>query len=193
MVKKILLVAGVIILIIAVWLFVTKEHDVINPIYATGDLDDDGLVEEYILDNHCLIVRENDQIIWQSPKDWSIDSFVLGDADNDKTVNLVISLWKKGSFGQIKPFWFQGEDKSYKNHLFVLKLTDNTFRPLWFSSDLDRPIVSFAIIDVDSESLNELVVEQGKYRKIWGERYALDTKAPLETVIWQWQEWGFGR
>lgn len=193
MVKKIFLMAGLIILVITVRLFTVGQESEIDPVRAVGDLDNNGMIEEYVLTDHCLTVREDDQIIWQSPQGWSVDSFALGDIDNDGSNNLVISLWKKGSFGEIKPFWFQGEDNSYKNHLFVLSLIDNTFKSVWCSSNLDHPIISFVISDVDGDGLNELVVQEGKYRRIKGECYALDNRAAPRTVIWQWQEWGFSR
>ncbi len=163
-----------------------------SPVRASGDLDSDGKEEEYLLEGNRLIVKEAGEFLWQSPSDWKVDSFVLGDADNNGTVDLAVALWKTGSFGTVKPFWEKDEDTSYKNHLFVLKLEGNTFKSLWCSSDLDCPIVSLTIRDVNSDGLNELVVEEGQYRKVAGERYALDPDAPLRTTVWQWREWGFG-
>ncbi|PKM79612.1 MAG: hypothetical protein CVU89_17350 [Firmicutes bacterium HGW-Firmicutes-14] len=157
---------------------------------AVGDLDGDGMTEEYILADHRLTVREGDKYLWQSPGDWRIDNFALGDVDNDGTVNLVMTLWKTGSFGSVKPFWQTAEDTSYKNHLFVYRLKNKAMKQVWCSSDLDRPIVSFTIRDVDGDG-QSLVVEEGKYRKISGERYALDKKAPVRTTVWRWDEWGF--
>ena len=100
-------------------------------------------------------------------------------------------LWKTGSFGSVKPFWHSGEDDSYKNHLFVYKLEDETFQPVWCSSDLDRPIISFEIDDIDNDGLNELVVKEGAYREISKGRYALDTRVPFQVSVWKWEEWGF--
>ncbi len=136
-----------------------------SPLCAEGDLDSDGIREEYILDRQTLTVREGAELLWQSPKDWSVDNFDLGDADNDGTVNLVITLWKTGNFGTVRPFWDTGADASYKNHLFVFKMQNNTFKPVWCSSNLDRPIVSFAIRDVNGDGLEELVVEEGSIEK----------------------------
>lgn len=161
------------------------------PVSAVGDLDGDGRKEEYLLTDHRLTVKEGEQYLWRSPRDWCVDSFVLGDADNDGTANLVITLWKTGSFGDVRPFWQTGEDASFKNHLFVFKLQGNTFKSVWCSSDLDRPIVSFKICDVNGDGLNELVVEEGQYRKAAQERYTLDQDAPVRTTIWKWEEWGF--
>jgi hypothetical protein len=161
------------------------------PVRMVADLDGDGIWEEYLLEGGSLTVREGGEFRWRSSPRWRVDSFFLGDADNDGTDNLVLSLWKRGSFGPYKPFWHKGKDISYKNHLFVFKLVDDTFKEVWCSSNLDRPIVSFTIEDTDGDGLNELVVEEGHYRKVFGERYALDREAPVRTTVWQWQEWGY--
>lgn len=158
---------------------------------VTGDLDGDGDAERYLLTGHRLTVREGEAMLWQSPPEWRVDGFSLGDVENDGAADLVMSLWKKGSFGPVRPFWEDREDRSYKNHLFVYRLTGDALRPVWCSSDLDRPIVSFVIRDADSNGLNELVVEEGEYRRTFGERYALDRKAPARTTVWRWDGWGF--
>jgi len=160
-------------------------------IRAAGDLDGDGLAEEYSLMDNILSVSEGEQAIWKSSPDDHVDSFALGDVDNDGTVNLVISLWKKGSFGEMRPFWHTGEDADYKNHLFVYKLRENTCQPVWCSSELDRPILSFAISDSNGDGLNELVATEGQYKKVSGAIYAPDPDGLVKTTVWQWEEWGF--
>ena len=162
-----------------------------SPVTMIKDLDGDGDMEQYLLEGNCLTVREAGEFLWRSSPGWQVDSFSLEDADNDGTLDLTFSLWKRGSFGPYRPFWHQGADISYKNHLFVFKMVDNTFKEVWCSSNLDRPIAFFTIEDMNGDGLNELIVEEGMYRKVNGERYALDTEAPVRTTVWQWQEWGF--
>ena len=158
---------------------------------SRADLDRDGITEEYILVDYRLTVIEEGQLLWQSPPDWSIDNVVLGDANNDGIDNLVMTLWKTGNFGPIKPFWHPSEDVSYKNHLFVYQLKDKGMKQVWCSSDLDRPIVSFTIQDIDKDNLLELVVEEGQYRKLADDRYTLDKSSQVRTTVWRWNEWGF--
>lgn len=156
-----------------------------------GDLDKDGIAETYLLADHVLTVKIGEHVIWQSPTDYHIDSFALGDVDNDGIDNLVISLWKKGSFGKHKPFWHTGEDNEYKNHLFVYQLEAGTCKQVWCSSNLGRPILSFRIDDIDGNGRNQLIVEEGQYKRMAGDRYTIDPKGATRTTVWQWEEWGF--
>jgi hypothetical protein len=177
-------------LLIAVVMF-SSPVDSAHSVLASGDLDGDGKTEEYFLEDNVLSVKEGGHRLWKSPQEWHVDSFSLADADNDGTVNLVMSLWKEGSFGEAKPFWHDGEDVSYKNHLFVYKLEGDAFRPVWCSSNLYRPILSFDIKDTDGDGQNELVAREGRYKKVSGERYTTDLDTDAQTTVWKWKEWGF--
>lgn len=159
----------------------------------TEDLNQNGIVEEYRLSDHRLTIKEGEHLLWESPKDFRIDDFALGDPDNDGQPNLTISLWKTGSFGKIKPFWHTEEDKDYKNHLFVYKLEEDTLKPVWCSSNLANPIRSFGIKDIDGDGNNELVVNEGQYKEISEGIYSLDLSKQTKTTIWKWREWGFER
>ena len=192
MVKKILWIgAGLILLLLSVILFLPDPNATGTVLSSLHDLDEDGINEEYVLRDHILTVTEGSKVLWTSPKEYQIDSFSLGDADNDGKDNLVISLWKKGSFGKMKPFWHSGEDRSFKNHLFVYRLQNDQLKPVWCSSNLDRPILEFSIGDRDGDGQNELTVEEGTYQKEYGETYKIDPDGPKRTSIWKWEEWGF--
>lgn len=176
---------------LAVCLMLLTAGDSGSGAYAVGDLDGDGVPEAYSLAGPRLTVTEGRRVLWRSDRKWRVDSFALGDINNDGTDELALSLWKTGSFGTHRPFWHTGGDTSYKNHLFVFQLREDTVHPVWCSSDLSRPIVSFAIRDADGDGRNELATEEGQYRRVAGERYALDRSLPATTTLWQWERWGF--
>lgn len=150
----------------------------------TADTDKNSLSEEYVLQNGRLTVVENGKAVWQSPKGWWVDDFVLTDSTNDGATEINLSVWKRGSYGTSKPFWVKENDQSFKNHFFVFRLKNGQVQPFWQSSNLDAPNCRFTIKDVDGDGQNELAVIEGKYsigRFCKGKYYA----------VWRWNGWGF--
>lgn len=148
-----------------------------------GDLNNNGTVEKYFLQDGKLVISVASVTIWKSPDDWWVDSFVLGDANNDGTSDLNLSVWKAGSFGPCKPFWVQEEDQSIKNHLFIFNLVGNTVKPLWQSSNLDQPNLELWLGDVNGDGDNELVTLEGDYAD----------RQHRQIGVWKWNGWGFSR
>jgi len=147
------------------------------------DLDGDGIKENYKLKDGRIEVWKENNLIWHSPEEWWIDDFFLGDADNDGIEELGLLVWKTGSFGSKKPFWFEGEDTSFRNHLFLYKLINNEIKPIWQSSNLDQPNFHAILVDYNDDGKNELLVIEGSYgdfnlRKI---------------TLWEWNGWGFSK
>jgi len=153
------------------------------------DLDRDGQTEHYVLKAQQLTVTKEGQEIWQSSADWQVTGFVLADATNDGRDDLLLVVWKPGSFGRDKPFWISVDDQRLSNHLFVLDLIQGKLRPVWFSSALDRPIQALEVNDIESDGKNELVVQE---ERSWWDRIR-ERRVPSEESItyWQWKSWGF--
>jgi len=153
------------------------------------DLDRDGRPECYRLEGGRLSISRENRVLWQSPASWGVYECIWGDVNNDGREELVLLLWKTGSYGKDKPFWHQGFDDRLSNHLFVYQLINDQLKPLWCSSALPRPITDLQVIDIDQDGKNALVISEGKYGRL------LDEKAPLVTppsrLIMRWQGWGF--
>ncbi|NLP17947.1 MAG: hypothetical protein GX376_02510 [Firmicutes bacterium] len=147
------------------------------------DLDGDGTIEEYILEDGRLRVWEDSRLIYESPVDWWVDYFFLGDANNDGLDELNLLVWKAGSFGRHKPLWLEEEDDSIKNHLFIFNLADGKFKPLWQSSNLSRPNYRAALIDSNGDGELELLALEGSYAD----------GRELRLTLWKWDGWGFSR
>jgi len=149
-----------------------------------ADLDNNSAQETYKLENGRLFVSENSKLVWQSPIDWRVDSFVLADANNDGVTDINMSVWKRGNYGSSRPFWVKENDMSIKNHFFVFDFLKGAVRPVRQSSNLEAPNCDFTFADIDSDGKNDLVVIEGKYTrnfKCVGNYIA----------IWKWNGWGF--
>ncbi len=150
------------------------------------DLDRDNTPEQYVLQKGRLTIWVSNELLWESPADWQIESFVLGDANNDGADDLLLVLWKKGSYGSSKPFWVNGPDTEWTNHLFVYGLVCGHVKPVWMSSALICPILTLEVQDINCDGKNELVVLEGS---------PLEARSPVSdgnrTIVLQWQGWGF--
>ncbi|PKM91305.1 hypothetical protein CVU82_01760 [Candidatus Falkowbacteria bacterium HGW-Falkowbacteria-1] len=151
----------------------------------SADLDNDSVLEKYILENGVIKVFEMGNFIWQSPVDWWVDDFALVDSDNSGNLNLNLSLWKEGNFGSSKPFWIKENDMSIKNHFFIYEFSvDKEFKQVWSSSNLAVPNCEFKIGDVDMDGKNDLIVIEGSYLD--------DFSCKGNYVaVWKWNSWGF--
>lgn len=173
--------------------FVSKERYVLNNIKTPRnfrltqsrqyDLDGDGNPEDINLKDGHLFIKGGRETLWESPTNWWVDSFFVGDATNNGQPELCLSVWKEGSFGPYKPFWVEEEDTNVKNHLFIYRLENSELKPIWQSSNLDYPIIKAALMDLDGDGDNELVIREGSYT---------DPKRQ-ELGLWKWDEWGFKR
>lgn len=153
-----------------------------------ADLNDDGLGETYSLRNGRLsVIDQEDRLLWQSPEEWWIDDFFLGDITNDGRQNLCLSVWKEGSYGPYRPFWVEANDSLVRNHLFVYQMEavgehtseKPSLKAVWQSSHLARPNHRAFIAHIDGE--NHLVVVQGDY----------ENPQTGEIAFWKWNGWGF--
>lgn len=172
-----------------VWMAAGNKSGVgVQSIYL--DSDGDGHKEKYLLEGHRLQVFENHQLIWQSQQDWKIQQFSLADADNDKQTELLMVVWKHGSFGNAKPFWVEGPDNEYSCHLFLYRLRSGKLKSVWCSSALVNPIIEMNVEDSNEDGLNELNILEGPRA---GFGYSLRQFFSRHHTLWIWDNWGFKR
>ncbi|HHY74690.1 MAG TPA: hypothetical protein GX497_15975 [Bacillus bacterium] len=147
------------------------------------DLDGNGIKEEFALRDGKITVKADSRLIWQSPKNWWVDYFFLGDTNNDGISELNLLVWKEGSFGSQKPFWIEEEDTEVKNHFFIFKLEQGDMKPVWQSSNLDFPNYCADNINFNSDGETELLTVEGSYTDPY----------KREVTLWKWDGWGFSR
>lgn len=165
--------------------YLNWSHNFQEPM--SRDLNNNGIDESYILDKHSLSITENNRELWTSPPEWQISSWVLGDANYDGQEDLLLVVWKRGSFGKDKPFWVEENDRDLRCHLFMFNLTGEQIKAVWMSSALHRPICSLQLNDQNQDGKKELLIQEGSYSLLSSLIHFHDDTPSL----WQWQSWGF--
>ena len=85
------------------------------------------------------------QIYFTTDNDWFVQDVLVDDINRDGIEELVMLLYKHGSFGKHLPLWKKHNDISLGQHLFIYQWDDtrqNRLRALWMSSELEEEIIS---------------------------------------------------
>ena len=135
--------------------------------------------------NNKLIAYKEDVEFWQTDDEWNVDNFLIADADNDQEKEIIITVWKQGSFGTDLPLWVDKNDENIEHHLFLYDYNNGKISPKWHSSSLPRPIEKIAIYDINQDNRNELIVLEGNYNKF------LCLSCFSRFRVMQWNEWVF--
>ncbi len=160
-----------------------SKNSKVNANEKVADLNNNSILEYYSLKKGRLTISEKKKIIWRSPSNWWISSFVLADSNNDGVKDINLLLWKSGDFGPSKPFWVKKNDMSVKNHFFLLDFVNGNIQQIWGSSNLSRPNCQFQVADIDNDGKNELIVLEGKYQNAGCKGN--------HVAVWRWDGWGF--
>lgn len=156
---------------------------------AEYDLNRDGLAETYSFSQGQLVICQTGGIDWTSPPEWNLKTWAVDDVTGDGYPELVMLLWKEGSFGEHRPWGYQQEDNRFSCHLFVYQLQGQQLLPRWCSSALDKPVRNFAIRQ-DAEGKRYLAIEEGIFSfNCAGEPFIFGTACSN----WAWGQWGFYR
>ena len=129
----------------------------------------------------CTISAKSDtsvindkNVIWTSPTEIKVQKVLSCDIDNDKTDELVLLCWKKGRYGEHRPFWVTEDEDTWSQHLFVYEYNSDQIRPKWMSSYLGQDIA-----DLSSNG------KEAPYMRLW-------FRAPDDEMSsWMWDSWGF--
>ena len=115
---------------------------------------------------------EGKDIIWKSGEEWRVSDYIVGDIDHDGEDEVVLLMWKIGSFGIYKPIWIKEDEKTWSQHIGIYDYDVNDedrLAPEWVSS---RMGIEAAEIRLDDEEKLHIVTPEGK------------------ETIWCWNEWG---
>ena len=120
-----------------------------------------------------ITVHETGELLYESPKEWLVSDYFLADIDSDDEDEVVLMVWKQGSFGKHKPFWHEGKkDNKWTQHIFIYEWDcERTDRldPKWMSSGLGIKVHK---VNIDEKNRVHFTDDKG------------------EETIWQWLGWG---
>lgn len=135
------------------------------------DLDGDGMDDLVVLEGRQVMAQVGD-IAWLTGDRWQVSDAWVADVTRDGTPEVVLLMWRHGSYGNSRPFWETGADLAFVQHLCVTRWEAGALQPVWESSDLGFEAAS---LSVDDDGLVHLVQRDGA-----------DT-------VWMWPGWGFER
>ena len=110
--------------------------------------------------------------VWESEDEWLVSDCLVGDIDHDDEDEIILLVWKRGSYGRFKPIWVEEDDKSWSQHIFIYDFIDerdDRLKPIWMSSEMG---IEASDIKLDEEEALHIITPEGK-----------DT-------VWYWQSWG---
>ena len=88
--------------------------------------------------------KTDTRVIWTSPEEVRVQKALSCDVDNDSTDELVLLCWKKGRYGEHRPFWVEEDEDTWSQHLFVYEYNDGRISPKWMSSHLGKDAADIA-------------------------------------------------
>ena len=114
------------------------------------------------------------RVIWTSPDAVRVQKALSCDIDNDGADELVLLCWKKGRYGEHKPFWVDQDEASWSQHLFVYEYQAEKISPKWMSSYIGQDVA-----DMISNG------KQAPHICLW-------FRSPDDEMSsWKWDSWGF--
>ena len=109
---------------------------------------------------------------YRTNNEWITAGYYIFDVDHDGYDEVMLHVWKIGSFGDHRPFWLEDEpDDSMTEHLFIYEWDMNRpdrLKAIWMSSQI--PV-------------------QGEYIEIIDGNVVI-TAPDSSITCWQWGGWG---
>jgi hypothetical protein len=113
---------------------------------------------------------------YRSDDEWAVADFFVSDIDHDGSDEIMLHVWRTGSFGDFRPFWKEDEeDLACTEHLFIFDWDTSRqkrLRPMWMSSQM--PVMGEHISTDDAGTV-------------------IITSPGGKVTSWKWGDWGLGR
>lgn len=121
------------------------------------------------LKSRSVTVLKDGVTLWQSDPSVPVQDVLWGDIDHDEEPELMLLCWKRGRYGESRPFWVTEDDRTWSQHIYLYDWTGETVKPIWMASDLGREVITWSFTEED-----RLVV----------------TDRQGNVTAWDWLSWG---
>lgn len=125
--------------------------------------------ETLLLHNRTVTLTGRDGLLWQSDDGVLVQDLLLCDIDHDKEDELLLLCWRRGRYGDYRPFWVRRNDMGWSQHIFIYDKTQSGFHPIWMASDIRGDAASWYF-----SRASRLVI----------------TSPDGTQAAWDWRSWG---
>lgn len=128
-----------------------------------------------VLEGFTFYLSDDSGILWRGDAGWRVQDFLTGDINGDGVTELLLLTWRRGNYGQSKPFWVEkNSTEHYTQHIFIYQwdADKNTVAPIWMSS---RLVPQVAHWDMTQDFDLQITTPAG------------------EDTLWGWRSWGLER
>jgi hypothetical protein len=137
------------------------------------DLDGDGASETLSLTRRRVRVTGADgTTLYESDGTWRVSDVLAADVTGDGHPELVMLLWRRGNYGNSRPFWESGIDPRMTQHVYVMGLEGGAMQPVWMGHELGEGL-KVSQMKATEDGLLELTTTDG------------------QTSTWEWDYFGF--
>lgn len=138
----------------------------------SADADADGKEDAFALKGRRLRITAGtvpDKAVYETEQDIFVQDAFAADLDHDGVPEVILLTWRRGSFGNSKPFWIEEDDDSYSQHIFIYHYENGGLTQVWLSSDIGTGVREMS---VDENARIHLISEAGN------------------ESLWAWEDWG---
>ena len=175
--RKIWSLTGVLAAVLAVGIVCLLQMGHLLPLWISWEhreilCTEEAAPETILLRNRSVSVRQAGKEIWRTQKDVKVQDVLWEDIDHDSEPELMLLCWKRGRYGESRPFWVTEDEKTWSQHIYLYDWKDGTFVPIWMASDIGREVICWSY---DQRERLQLTDRDG------------------ETTAWDWVTWGLSR
>ncbi len=119
------------------------------------------------LKNRKVTLRNSDgSIFWNSNYTLHVQDAFITDIDKNGDDELILLVWKRGKYGNHRPFWVLTDDPDYSQHIFIYDISNSYMvSQKWFASDIGCIVNRMKLMEQDPSIL--LLEESTGSNSLW--------------------------